>query len=130
MSYHCMKGGLQSFKGILTSQSSSTLIVGDIERWTAEGRETTSTVEYVFAQFPDVTIDLLRRIKPEVVLSPLIGDNFDALDMVEALCACRYDGPYRAITGPIIKPDLIRRELTAAGPFLDVDLIVMPATPT
>ena len=129
MTRHSMRGGFGSLRGLLSEQASSTLILGDIGRWTAEGRPTASSAEYVFSHFDSLDQELLHRVKPEVVLSPLISDKFDALDVVHRLRDLRYDGPYRAITGPIAKPEFIRDELLSQAPFMDVDLIVMPRTP-
>lgn len=129
MSRHSMRGGLHSLRGLLSNQASTTLIVGDIDRWSSEGRMTESSTEYVFAQFGDLNDELLSQTKPEVILSPLIADDFDAVDMVLLLAKLQYNWPYRAVSGPLGDPALVRDELSKAAPFLDVDLIVMPNSP-
>ena len=123
MSRHPKKNGLQR---LWSGPDPTTLILGDIHRWKASGRLADSNAEYVFANFEDLNQELLATVNPHMILSPLIADKFDASDVIAKLNQFRFSGPYRAISGPLPDPGLVRAELQRPAPFLDFDIIVMP----
>lgn len=126
MSLSSMQGDLSALQGLLTGSVSSMLIVGDIARWETEGREVNSSDQYVFARFADLDQALLAKTNPEIVLSPLIADDFDAFELVAKLKVLQYKGPYRAISSPLLNLTLVRDELRRNAPSLDFDIIEMP----
>ncbi|HCQ63914.1 MAG TPA: hypothetical protein DIU07_01485 [Rhodobacteraceae bacterium] len=75
--------------------------------------------------FAQVTAEALDRIRPDVVVSSLVGPGFDCLDLSERLAAAGFRGKYRAIAPTVPDPDLVRREITDRFPALDFDLVVL-----
>lgn len=78
-----------------------------------------------FANFDLLTSELLLQIDPNLVLSPLFGDNFDVIDVAKRLAQLRYVGRYRAISTNVPDIDMIRREVRAQSTGLDFDLLAL-----
>lgn len=73
----------------------------------------------------EITAEALRRLQPDVVLAPLVGEGFDCFDVAEALCAAGYTGPFRAVVPYVPDPALVKREIAACCPHLDFDLVIL-----
>lgn len=69
---------------------------------------------------------MLQGQKPDIILSPLVSEDFDAVDVAGVLSALAYDGPYRAVTDTLPDPEIISREVRNHAPYLDFDLVVLP----
>ena len=100
------------------------LAVGDTRTWSAQGRRLPSDGHVHFAEFHEVTLDLLASLAPRLILSPLLARTFDCIDLAQRLGAFGYRGPYRAIDIGLPDPDLIVREVRSLVPGLDFE--VMP----
>ncbi|TCO69734.1 hypothetical protein [Rhodovulum euryhalinum] len=59
----------------------------------------------------------------EYVVSPLVSDQFDALDLAAQLSLAGYRGRYVVVTPPLPAPNVIRQELEQLCPGLKVELI-------
>ena len=106
------------------------LIVGDLHHWRLAGRDLPDLDGFHFVDFADVTGDLLDRLRPDVVLSALMAEGFDALDLAATLAALSYRGAYRSIGVDLPNPAAIRREVMAAAPGLDFEiLLISPERP-
>jgi hypothetical protein len=73
----------------------------------------------------DISAETLAALRPDVVLTPLVGAGFDCLDVAVALCAAGYRARLRAVVRYVPNPGLVRREIAASCPGLDFDLIVL-----
>lgn len=76
-------------------------------------------------RFGEITIDLIARYDPDMVLSPLVGPDFDAMDVGAMLLRCGYLGPLRALTTPLPNLQTVRSEVRGHCVGLDFDLIVL-----
>jgi hypothetical protein len=101
------------------------LVIGNLQSWQRDGRSVPALEGFRFAGFDELTADLLDGVLPDLVLSPLMGESFDALDVAQRLDALGYRGRYRALTNPLPEPDAIRSEVRAVAPGLDFELFVM-----
>jgi len=110
----------------IENDSLRTLIVGDIDRWSAAGRTTLDFENYAFCNHLELTTDLLRNFSPEIILSPLLGDAFDVLDIAAILRRLGYRGRYRAISPYVPNANVIVAEVASVAPAIDFDLFVMP----
>jgi hypothetical protein len=72
----------------------------------------------------EITAGNLAALRPDVVLTPLVGPGFDCFDVALALCEAGYSGQLRAVVNFVPNPALVRREIAFACPALDFDLIV------
>lgn len=70
-----------------------------------------------------ISAALLARTTPDLVLTPLMNQAFDVLDVARLLKFLGYTGALRAIAPPLPNRHLIRTEIAAICPDLDFDLI-------
>lgn len=82
---------------------------------------------YHFVQLDDLDQVLLVQLEPWLVLSPLIFDRYDVIDLAQVLVALDYQGQYRAVCSHLPQPDLVREEVARYAPGLDFDLWVFDA---
>ncbi len=101
------------------------LVVGDMHHWRLAGRELPDLDGFHFVDFADVTGDLLERLRPDVVLSALMAEGFDALDLAATLSELSFRGAYRSISTVVPNPAAIRREVRAAAPGLDFEILLI-----
>lgn len=110
--------------------SDRVLIVGDIARWSAAGRATIGCPDFEFCDLARLQCDLLQNFRPDIVLSSLIGDDFDVIEVALIPGRLEYKGLYRAISPHIPQPAIIRAEVAKVAPYLDFDLLVLPPEPS
>ena len=103
-----------------------TLIIGDMDLWKSQWRNCPASPQRRFISFDELTGELLATFKPDVILSPLFGTGFDALEVAQRLIILGYAGPYRAISDNLPRPDYICREIRAHAHGIDFDLVVIP----
>ncbi len=80
---------------------------------------------YHFANFASLSLDLLGAVQPDVVLSALVHEDFDAFDLAELLTALRFRGRYRVVAQEIPHPEVVLREVRGAFPSLDFDIMIL-----
>lgn len=105
------------------------LIVGNIARWTAQGRAAIPCGTFQFNEIEQLTATILDDAAPTMIFSPLVGDDFDVMDVVEQLSDVGFSGQYRVIADALPNPEMIRKEVRAVAPDLDFDLLMMPDAP-
>ncbi len=108
---------------------SNTLIVGDISRWTQAGRDTADFDNFFFVTLNDLTLALLHEHAPQIILSPLFADGFDALDVATRLHALGFEGRYRVLARDVPQLEIICNEVAQVAPGLDFDLLDIPHAP-
>lgn len=72
---------------------------------------------------------LLASVLPDRVLTGLVAEGFDAMDVAERLQALGYGGELWVVCPPLPDLPLVRRELTAAFPALSVRFIAETELP-
>lgn len=105
---------------------SPTLVVGDLVRWKELGHDIPEIDGFYFVDFDDVSIETLEKIRPQVILSPLLGRSFDAVEVARRLEAMGYRGRYRVVTDGVPRPDVVKREVNAVAPNLDFSVLLLP----
>jgi hypothetical protein len=63
---------------------------------------------------------------PCLVAAPLFWPEGDVLDTLRVLALLGYPGPVRVAAPPLPRPDIVRRELRADSPGLDIELVEVP----
>jgi hypothetical protein len=76
-----------------------------------------------FTRFFRLRLDEFRLISPTLVLSPLVQDSFDALEIAAHLSHLEFSGRYRAMVMSLPRSEMVRGEMKAAFPAMDFDLI-------
>ncbi len=113
------------------NRSSRILVIGDLQNWLSSGRDLPRVSEIEFADFEEITPELIERHRPDAVLCPLTANNFDAVDIAAHLMACGFSGPLRALCPPLPNPLVVVQEMRRLCPGMNFDLLeVDPATLT
>lgn len=105
------------------------LVIGDIKGWTRQGRDLPDVPGFHFGGLQDLTSGLLTQMSPDVILSALMGESFDALDVARRLSELDFKGRYRAIATSLPNPRAIMAEVRAIAPELDFDLFIIDSHP-
>ena len=107
------------------SPYSYTLIIGDLCRWRAEGRNVSPFDTVTFLAFDELTAESLANMDVAMVFSTLVADTFDAVDIAVRLVELDYRGPYRALTTLLQDTDVIKDEVKLVAPLLDFDILAL-----
>lgn len=80
-------------------------------------------------EVPAVTLSalddtLLDKLRPSVIITPLVSWCFDALDVAEALYCAGYTGELVVIAANLPSPAVVERELRDTAPGLCITLSV------
>lgn len=105
------------------------LVVGQAAKWEALSGAAPDGQELRFAGFGELTAALVRRLRPAMVVAPLVGPDFDAVDVAHLLAAAGFRGRL-IVTAPTL-PDveLIRQEIKGADGEFEVEIIVLAPRP-
>lgn len=82
-----------------------------------------------FVTFADLSARSLNQSGAQLVLSPLLGRGFDAMDVADRLSALGFAGRYRAVAACLPAPDTIIAEILAACPQLDFRIVMLTGYP-
>ena len=102
------------------------LVIGDVSQWIRNGRKIPSIDGFHFADYRSVNRKLIERLSPEIILSPLITDQFDAIDIAQLLADEGYRGLYCAVSEHVGDRESVITELRRTAPMMEVDLFVLP----
>ena len=76
-----------------------------------------------YARLADLDAQLLARIEPGLVVSPLFDGTVDCVDVAYRLSMLGFMGQYRAVAERLPHPAIVRREVKSLCPRLDFDII-------
>lgn len=110
----------------LGGTDAKTVVIGDLDRWKAQGRDIPSLEGFQFVDIGNLKTVFEGDKQPDIILSPLVADDFDAVDVAIKLIELRFKGRYRVITHDMPDAALIRQEVRSFAPQLDFDLLLMP----
>ena len=106
------------------------LAVGEVTEWRATGRALPMSGKIAFAEFHDLTPELLEELRPDIVLSPVLCASFDCLDLAQTLTSFEYSGRYRVLAADVPNPSMVKREIAACCPTLNFEMLdVVDHTP-
>ena len=100
-----------------------TLVIGDMAEWKNRGRQVPSIEGYMFVDASNLCASLLYDLSPMIVVSALVGTDFDAVEIARKLGQLGFAGAYRVVTHDLPDVALVTAELRNAVPNLDVDVI-------
>lgn len=106
------------------------LAVGDVVADYADALRFPEGDKICHVGFADVTPEKLIALLPVMVVSPLVANGFDCLDLALRLQMIGYRGKFRVLAPDVTRPAMIRSEITAQAPDLDVEILtVLPGQP-
>ncbi|MGH1453716.1 MAG: hypothetical protein ACRBBV_11170 [Paracoccaceae bacterium] len=79
-----------------------------------------------FIRFAALRARVLHRFNPVLVLSWLYARDHDAVDVATKLAEAGYQGRYQVITRALPRPGIVKRELQAICPDVQVELVQRP----
>lgn len=101
------------------------LVVGALDGWQSNGRDLPEGDGLHFVGYDDLTAEHIAQVQPDIVLSALLGDSFDVIDLARKLEALGFQGRYRAIASGVPQPSLIVTEVRQHARDLDFDILVL-----
>ncbi len=104
-----------------------TIVVGDVVRWKAQGRSIPPIDGVKVIPISALDQKSIAEIAPETILSPLIADTFDALDVAERLHDFGYLGRYCALSETLPNRHAVIQEVNSHAPSVWFDILMMPA---
>lgn len=75
-----------------------------------------------FADFADVDAELIRSLRPNLVISAMLARNFDCVDLAERLSTIGFEGSYRLLSHGVPQPELVLHEIRSLFPDLRIEL--------
>ncbi|MEM9248274.1 MAG: hypothetical protein AAGB05_06190 [Pseudomonadota bacterium] len=71
--------------------------------------------------------DLSAGEEVDAVLSPLFWRGGDGIEVARLLERIQFSNPYRIVTPPLPRPEIVLREIKVTCPSIDLDLIELTA---
>lgn len=105
-----------------------TLVVGDVKRWLRLGNSLPDVEGLQFVSLDELTTSLLASFQPDLVLSPLMQQDYDAAEIARKLNDLGFRGRYRAISDAVPDKQLVARDIATIAPDVDFDIIDLPQT--
>lgn len=99
------------------------LAVGDLA--SALATDITRPEDVVCLPFAEIDAAALARIRPEVVISLMVGPGFDCIDVAERLTEAGFRGTFRAVAPRVPDKGMVQREISDRFPGLDFDLVMV-----
>ncbi len=118
--------GMGDFDGGGAWVGGTTLIVGSCTPMMprpTKGSATGTSTHLETVEWHDLDQLMLTMIEPDLVVSPLVSDDFDCVDLAFRLTRLGYRGRYVALTEGLPHPAIVRREVRSLCPHLDFDIV-------
>ena len=101
------------------------LVVCNLQQWRRDGRQVPQMQDFHFTGFAELSRDLIEKVAPDIVLSALMGEDFDALELARCLSELGFRGRFRALTTDLPNPDSVRDDVRSAALGVDFDLFIL-----
>ena len=99
------------------------MTIGDASHWVEGANLVDAEHRIIYLNFTEVTPEIVMAVGPTMVMSPLLSNSFDCIDLACVLQEAGFRGKYRALTRSIPNPRLVRREIKEICPEIDFDLV-------
>ncbi|MEM8591988.1 MAG: hypothetical protein AAGF13_05625 [Pseudomonadota bacterium] len=109
--------------------ATTVLCVGNFGGLEVYLRDRLQVVTAVYVGFQDMSAALFAELKPDVVCSPLLSDQFDSTDLAQLLQAFGFTGRYCAVASGVPRPQLVKHEVRMAAPLVNYELVVCDEVP-
>lgn len=113
------------FQCVKASETSNLLLVDPARELPSSLKEISGQAIQVL-QYDQITAQKMVKLRPELVLAPLLSERFDILDLAKRLEEFGFTGKLRAYSRPLPNISAIRQEVRAAHPQLDFDIFTLP----
>lgn len=100
-----------------------TLAVGTMDAWDGDVLEKLAKRDLKFVSLDEMVLSLMDRMKPEMVLSPVLERDFDCIDVAMRLASLQFTGLYRVVALQLPRPKLVETEIAQYCPNLHFDVV-------
>lgn len=100
------------------------LAVGSAAEWREGGNRLQADGRVAFVSIEEISVELLDRVCPTVILSPVLARSFDCIDLAQKLHDLGFTGRYRAVSDELPNPEMVEREIRHLCPGLDFGILV------
>jgi len=105
-----------------TTKQQFILAVGGIGHFRTSGQDLPFNYRIGFADYHDVSRDLITALNPDIVMSPMLCGSFDCIDLAQTLHEIGFIGCYRIIVPHLPNPHIIATEIKSLCPGLEFSL--------
>ena len=84
-------------------------------------------VMFTIGRFGALDAGYLADSRPDAILAPLVGQDYDVLDLTRRLQELGFKGALRAYCRPLPNTRLVRAEVAHIWPELDFEIFEVPA---
>lgn len=77
----------------------------------------------LYTSFDDFGTQMVRKLAPQSVLSPLFSDRFDCIDVGRCLATAEFSGMFCVLADTLPNTAMVQRELERQFPSLDLRVI-------
>ncbi len=118
--------GLAANRNLRQGQTGATILLG------LKPRDLAALTEVLDPDAPLESLDAPSDLTPQAlagagvnrIVTPLTGHGFDAVDLAHHLAQIGFRGRLQVLIPPLPKPELVQREIMAAGKAIAVELIL------
>ena len=100
------------------------LAVGNATEWRKAGNRLQGEGRISFVSLEEITETTLSRLCPTVILSPVLAQSFDCIDLAQRLFSLGFTGRYRAVSDQLPNPEMVEREIRQLCPGLDFGILI------
>lgn len=105
------------------SNAPVTLVIGDMVRWKHDSRALPDVRDLHFLDAAEVSAEAIEAVGPEIILSPLVVRDIDAIEIARALSQLGFAGRYRVLSSALPDPASIEAEVRAVAPQIDFGVL-------
>lgn len=111
-----------------TGSDPVTLIIGDMDSWTAQKRELPVMPGLSFVDVDELNAAMIANLAPDIVMSPLFVRDIDVVEIARRLVMFGFSGRYRIVADDIPNDSVLQDEVSAVAPGIDFAIISLPMT--
>ena len=86
-------------------------------------RSTIQATGVLYTRFDDFGCQMVRKLAPQSVLSPLFSDRFDCIDVGRCLANAEFPGKFCVVADTLPNTAMVQRELERQFPSRDLHVI-------
>ena len=126
MLHHLMRPDYSSVDDLIPTVPLNMLAIGDLTRWRHLCSALPEFVHLSMVTLGELDAQTFADLNPDIIYSPLVAPDFDAINVADQLNALKYHGQYRALVDHVPNPAAICAEIRSHAPAIDFELVFLP----
>ncbi|MDA5094835.1 hypothetical protein O2N63_12140 [Aliiroseovarius sp. KMU-50] len=99
------------------------LAVGDVVPDTDRTTKFPESEKIQYLKISDINAEVLRWRRPLMIISPLMCNSFDSLELAVKLQELGYTGKFRVLAPNVANPNMILKEIASQAPSIDIEIM-------